>query len=253
MEDKFRLNILDRAMRKKILDILLAIFVCYSVTAQDREASSSVVDEHAIIPTSEDYLILGTFSDYMEYYGIDTANCEVDHYDYHIEKLAYYIHSLLTARYGDNVKMKKIPNRYYIYSCRQSEILSLLYRQSNNLSDNNFPDRESALSYMHGVYLRFSQPQDDTLHCISVYNSRHGRLFYKIASSFGFTNLNIEELNTIPHTTKVYFTPTEEFLEFVQPTAELKRKLQIDYEKMLRKRLGISARKMKALKKKYGN
>lgn len=204
---------------------------------------------YATAQTNEDYFVLGTFSDYSGYDYIDTVNCEVDHYDYHQKKLADYMRSSITRRYSEACS-KKTPNRYHLYSCQQYKVLASLYKQTNNLQDNIFATREQALSYLHGVYLRFGHPVNDTLYLIRVHNSSHGRLFNKVAQPLGFTNMSVEELNTIPHTTRVYFTPSAEFLEFIRPTEKLKKKLLADEEDFWRKILGVSQEEFEELRNK---
>lgn len=213
-----------------------------------------MLSQYISAQSNEDLFLLGTFSNYRgissEREYIDTAACEVDHYNYHEKKLADYIYSSIARRYGGEVRMKKIPNRYHLYSRPQFLILDSLYTQSRGLRIDIFSTRDEALSYLHGVYLRFGRPVNDTLYSVRVHNSNHGRFFAKISQPLGFSDVKVEELNTIPHTTVVYFKPMAEFLEFIRPTEKLKKKLSADEEKFRRKMLGMSKKEFEELKKK---
>jgi hypothetical protein len=224
-------------MKTKTIVILIAGIFLFSFEshAQNR-ITGKVTDEE----TNDDYFILGTFSDYLGREYIDANTCEIDYYSLYEKELGNYIYALILQRYGeDDTRLQKKGNRYYLYSCPQFKEIDSLYRHSHGLLTKNiFSTDEQALSYMHGVYTRFGNIENDTTYHILVYNSNHGRFFDDIARHYGFTNIKRVERNTIPHATHVYFTPTEQFLKMIRPTEELKAILLQAKEEKLKKLFG---------------
>lgn len=209
-----------------------------------------------------DYFLLGTLNDYMGREKYQEIVDRVDDYSRHDETLAFYLDSVLKARYPDLiVTTNEKSNRLELHSASLAQKMNGFYFfqpsgrgaysgeedfKSLNLDsltktpdfyttyfDTIYTGRIAAdifkndaerYSFIAGAYTRFGGKKD-SLYCINVANSlSKARVVNALLKELKCANVEyVVKKDFIPVGHTVYFTPTDELKKYIEL---IKRDLQ---------------------------
>ena len=231
---------------KKVNSIIALIFcslISFSVFGQvagrsqeqmtkDFRYKDSINFEARINP---DFLLLGTFSDYLGRFAYVNRETQVDRYYPYEEFLAKYVADFIEKNYNIEVEVKFAESRHSeIFSKAIAEKLHSYYDEQGKLKEGIFDSEEKMYSFLTGVLLRYGENIFDNVFLISVSNSPKRNEIYELLKTLECNKIIYKNFRgNIPTVTKFYFEATPRILKYFNIVRNENEIIQSEYKNVI--------------------
>lgn len=188
-----------------------------------KNTEDAVATDPKVVPV---YFVLGTLSDYLgRFYAVERSK-QVDQYDGTEKPLVDYLQAMINAQPGmkvDSLAERKnklrgssvaMSKKYLLYCDVLSDMLNNFYGKDDHLIDSLITTHEQIYSFLAGVYYRYGDRLDSSIYKIQMANSSKPVNCQALLGKVGCKKVVYKHVNVIPAQNIVYFTPTDELINY---------------------------------------